>query len=123
MYLTPSPSPSVKIQIMGGKVGFMCKGKTLLSVVNKLFCPKRLLTMPSNVLWKIKTKNSNVHDVMGSNPGYLSKSSLLYFAFSIWIKSLMFHRISCEHSGQHICWFMKGTKCFFRMDFASLIEM
>ena len=28
----PSPSPSVKIQIIGGKVG-----KTLLGVVNKLF--------------------------------------------------------------------------------------
>ena len=25
----PSPSPSVKIQIMGGKVCFRCKGKTL----------------------------------------------------------------------------------------------
>ena len=30
------PSPSVKIQIMGGKVGMRCKGKTLLGVVNKL---------------------------------------------------------------------------------------
>jgi hypothetical protein len=26
-----SPSPSVKIQIMGGKVGLRCKGKTLLA--------------------------------------------------------------------------------------------
>ena len=52
--LTPSPSPSVKIQIMCGKVGLRCKGKT---------------------------KNVNVHDslkVMGSNPDYLLKSSLLY---------------------------------------------
>ena len=31
----PSPSPSVKIQIMGGKVCLRCKGKTLLDVVNK----------------------------------------------------------------------------------------
>ena len=46
----PSPSPSVKIQIMGGKVGLRCKGKTLLGVVNKLFCTKCLLTTPSNVL-------------------------------------------------------------------------
>ena len=30
------PSPSVKIQIMGGKVCLRCKGKTLLGVVNKL---------------------------------------------------------------------------------------
>ena len=40
----PSPSPSVKIQIMGGKVCLMCKGKTLLGIVNKL------LKTPSNVL-------------------------------------------------------------------------
>ena len=34
----PSPSPSVKIQIMGGEVCLRYKGKTLLGVVNKLFC-------------------------------------------------------------------------------------
>ena len=32
----PSPSPSVKIQIMGGKVCLRYKGETLLGVVNKL---------------------------------------------------------------------------------------
>ena len=31
------PLPSVKIQIMGAKVGLRCKGKTLLGDVNKLF--------------------------------------------------------------------------------------
>ena len=36
----PSPSPSVKIQIMGGKVCLRCKGKTLLGVVNKLLKTK-----------------------------------------------------------------------------------
>ena len=41
-----SPSPSVKIQIMGGKVCLMCKGKTLLGVLKT----KSLLTSPSNVL-------------------------------------------------------------------------
>ena len=46
----PSPSPSVKIQIMGGKVCLTYKGKTLLGVVNKLFVFKSLLTTPSNVL-------------------------------------------------------------------------
>ena len=46
----PSPSPSVKIQIMGGKVCLRCKGKTLLIVVNKLLKTKSLLTSPSNVL-------------------------------------------------------------------------
>ena len=30
-------SPSVKIQIIGGKVSMMCKGKTLLGDVSKLF--------------------------------------------------------------------------------------
>ena len=36
----PSPSSSVKIQIMGGKVCLGCKGKTLLGVVNKLLKKK-----------------------------------------------------------------------------------
>jgi hypothetical protein len=46
----PSPSPFVKIQIMGGKVCFKVLGKTLLGVVNKLFVFKSLLTRPGNVL-------------------------------------------------------------------------
>ena len=46
----PSPSPLVKIQIMGGKIWLRCKGKTLLGVVNKLLKIKSLLTMPRNVL-------------------------------------------------------------------------
>ena len=45
----PLPSPSVKIQIVGGKVCFRCNGKTLLGDVNKLFF-KSLLITPSNVL-------------------------------------------------------------------------
>ena len=49
--LIPSPSPSVKIQIMGGKVCLRCKGKTLLGVVNKLLKTKSLLTSPSNAHW------------------------------------------------------------------------
>ena len=48
--LIPSPSPSVKIQIMGGKVCLMCTGKTFLGVVNKHLKIKSLLTSPSNVL-------------------------------------------------------------------------
>ena len=46
----PSPSSSVKIQIMGGKVCLRCKGKTLLGDVNKLFVFKSLFTTPSNAL-------------------------------------------------------------------------
>ena len=45
-----SPSPSVKIQILGGKVCFRCKGKPLLGDVNKLFVYKSLLATPSNGL-------------------------------------------------------------------------
>ena len=44
------PSPSVKIQIMGGKICLLRKGKTLLDVVNKLLKTESLLTLPSNVL-------------------------------------------------------------------------
>ena len=44
------PSPSVKIQIMGGKVYFKCKSKTLMGDVNKLLKTKSLLTSRSNVL-------------------------------------------------------------------------
>ena len=48
--LIPSPSSSVKIQIIDGKVCLRCKGKTLLGIVNKLLKTKGLLTSPSNVL-------------------------------------------------------------------------
>ena len=40
--MIPSPSPSVKIQIIGGKVCLRCKGKTLLGLVNKLLETKGL---------------------------------------------------------------------------------
>ena len=40
---TPSPSPSVKIQIMGGKVCLRCKGKILLGIVNKLLKTKKFV--------------------------------------------------------------------------------
>ena len=78
--LIPSPSPEVKIQITGGKVGLSCKGKTLIAmstVLDKKFVDNAHQCCAD----KNKTKNSNVHDSlkeMGSNPGYLLKSSLLY---------------------------------------------
>ena len=37
------PSPSVKIQIMGGKVCLRCEGKTLVGVVNKLLETKKFV--------------------------------------------------------------------------------
>ena len=46
----PSRSPSVKIQVMGGKICLRCKGKTLQGIVNKILKTKMLLTSPSNVL-------------------------------------------------------------------------
>ena len=45
----PSPSPLVKVQIMGRKVCLKRKCKILLGV-NKLLKTKSLLTSPSNVL-------------------------------------------------------------------------
>ena len=48
--LISSPSPSVKIQIIGGKVCLRSKGKTLLDVADKLCKTESLLTLPSNVL-------------------------------------------------------------------------
>ena len=61
----PSPTPSVKIQIMGRKVCFMCKGKTLLGVVNKLF---------ENWWIKIKFQNQPTEATRHHN---LTKSSIL----------------------------------------------
>jgi hypothetical protein len=40
--LIPSPSPSVKIQIMGREFCSSCKGKTLLGVESKLLITKSL---------------------------------------------------------------------------------
>ena len=41
------PSPSMKIQIMGGKFCTRCKGKTLLGIVNKVFKPKKCWHQPA----------------------------------------------------------------------------
>ena len=59
-----SPSPSVKIQIMGRKVCLRCKGKTLLGIVNKLLKTTSLLTSLGNVLpyyAKFPANNLNFH--------------------------------------------------------------
>ena len=48
--LIPSPSPSMKIQIIVGKICLRCISKTLLGDVNKLFVFKSLLAMLNNVL-------------------------------------------------------------------------
>ena len=49
--LIPSPTPSVKLQIIGGKVCLRRKRKTLLGIVKNLFVFKSLLTTPRNVLF------------------------------------------------------------------------
>ena len=59
--LIPSPSPQVKIQIMGGKVCLKCKGKTLLGDVNKLFVFKILLTTPFTPQANFPAHNFNFH--------------------------------------------------------------
>ena len=38
----PSPSPTVKIQIMGAKICLKCKGKTMLGIANKILNTKSL---------------------------------------------------------------------------------
>ena len=59
--MIPSPSPSVKIQIMGRKVYLRCKGKTLLGDVNKLFVFKSLLTTPPTPQANFPAHNLNFH--------------------------------------------------------------
>jgi hypothetical protein len=54
----PSPSPTVKIQIMGGKVCLRCKGKTLLGVGKKLLTTKSLITSPAMFCLITSTKLS-----------------------------------------------------------------
>ena len=83
--LNSIPSPSLKIQIMGGKVCLRCKGKTLLGVVNKLLKQKvcqhslaMVCLIISSKLSRQKFEISLNEKMMGSNPGYLLKSFLLY---------------------------------------------
>jgi hypothetical protein len=60
----------VKIQIMGRKICLRCKGKTLLGMVTQqCFALLPEVNFPANNL-KVK--------VMGSNPGYIPKSFLIY---------------------------------------------
>ena len=61
----PSPSPSVKIQIMGGKVCLRCIGKTLLGFVNKLFVITSSKLPRQQFEFSLKVK------VIGLNPCYL----------------------------------------------------
>ena len=58
------PSPSVKIDIMGGKVCLRCKGKTLLGDVNKLLKTKSFFDISQQcfaLLPNFPTNNLNFH--------------------------------------------------------------
>ena len=55
-----SPSPSVKIQIIGGKVCLRCKGKTLLGIVKKLLKTKNNHVMQN---WRVQKVKQNVFDL------------------------------------------------------------
>ena len=59
--LIPSPSPSLKFQIMGGKVCLRCKGKTLLGVVNKLLKIERLPLHLKQTFESFPTQILNFH--------------------------------------------------------------
>ena len=62
--LIPSPSPSVKIDIMGGKVCLRCKGKTLLGDVNKLLKTKSFFDIPQQcfaLLPKVNFPTNNLN--------------------------------------------------------------
>ena len=73
----PSPSPSVKIQIMGGKVCLRCKDKTLLFVF------KSLLTTPSNVLpLHLKQISPHIIWIFTEGEGDGIESKLLFKIFS-----------------------------------------
>ena len=87
--LIPSPSPSVKIQIMGGKVCLRCKGKTLLGVVNKLLKTKSLFTKPSNVLpLHLKQTFPFIIWVFVEVEGDVSKSRIPFKIFpTLWINT------------------------------------
>ena len=82
-------SPSVKIQIICGKVCLRCKGKTLLGVVNKNFVFKVCWQPPVMICLYTSTR-PNLNQifplmillkmkVMESSPGYLLNFFLLYW--------------------------------------------
>ena len=89
---------------MGGKGFLRHKGKTLLGIVNKLVVFKSLLTTSCNVLpWHFSRpwiEFSLKVKVMGSNPGYLLKSFLLYCLIYIqWVSwTRRFARVTIQNT-------------------------
>ena len=85
--LDSMPSPSVQIQIMGGKVCLRCKSKTLLGIINKLLKTKSLLTMISNVL-PLRLKQTFPPIIWICTEGDGIKSRLHFKIFSTLIPNL-----------------------------------
>ena len=56
-----STSPSVKIQIMSGKVCLRCKGKTLQGVVNKLLKTKKVVEITQQCFALLPQVNFPTH--------------------------------------------------------------
>ena len=95
------PSPSVKIQIIGGKVFLRCKSKTLLGVVNKLLKTKSLLTKPSNVL-PLHHKQTFLPIIWIFTEGDGIKSRLPFKIFSILLnQGLLYSRPLLRPSGHY----------------------
>ena len=57
------PSPSVKIQIMGGKVCLRCKCKTLLGIVNKLLKTKKFVDITQQCFALLTQVNFPTHNL------------------------------------------------------------
>ena len=124
MIPSPSPSPSLIIQIMGGKVCLRCKGKILLGFVNKLLKIKSLLTMPSNVFCHYtSSKLSRPYfefllkvKVMRSNAGYLLKSFLIYTEIPLPVMKSYFRSFVRSYTNFLTCSF-SNKKVVFRLSF------
>ena len=93
--LIPSPSPSVKIQIMGGKVCLRCKGKRLLGVVNKLLKVKSFAftpqaNFPAHIL-NFYYKRWRWLDWMQAV--FLIFFTLFLFANNWWVEGILLYRL------------------------------
>ena len=109
--MIPSPSPSVKIQILGRKVCLRCKGKTLLWMLSTNFWIQKVCWQytamfclyVSSKLSCLKFEFSLKVKVMRSNPGYLLKSSLLnvwsIFQYAIKITFFLLENLEMKNTG------------------------
>jgi hypothetical protein len=72
------PSPSVKIQIVGGKSCLRCKWQNIVGHCQQTFENKKFVDITQQCFALLPQVNFSMKvKVMGSNPGYLLKSFLL----------------------------------------------